>query len=168
MKRRGSDEGGQSRAPGGPLHRSGSHYSLRLSRVARVLAANLESQSRADVTGKLNVVEFLPFAAILWGATLGFGIVGAAAARSLPATADALVMPWLSGMKKRGLLSLLRPGALLVASLTVARLPGFAGALAASASFALGYLFSEDLRNLILAQVNRARIVLVSASAVGT
>jgi hypothetical protein len=120
------------------------------------------------VTGKLNIVEFLPFAAILWGATLGFGIVGAAAATSLPATADALVMLWLSGMKKRGLLSLLPPGALLVASLIVACLPGFAGALAASASFALGYLFSEDLRNLILAQVNRARIVLVSASAVGT
>jgi hypothetical protein len=101
------------------------------------------------------------------GPNLGFGIVGAAAAWSLRGTADALVMLWLSGMKKRELLSLLPPIALLVASLVTARLLGsnvlasfFFGAVAASASVALGYLFSEDWRSLILAQVNRARIVL--------
>jgi O-antigen/teichoic acid export membrane protein len=127
----------------------------------------LQSQGRADITGKLHMTEFLPFAAILWGATWGFGIVGAAAAWSLRGAADALVMLWLSGMKKRDLLSLLPPGALLVASLVTARFLGsnipanfFVGAVAASASVALGYLFSEDWRSLILTLVNRARIVL--------
>jgi O-antigen/teichoic acid export membrane protein len=127
----------------------------------------LQSQGKAHITGKLHITEFLPFAAILWGATLGFGIVGAAAAWSLRGTADALAMLWLSGMKKRDLLSLLPPSALLVVSLVTARFLGsnilanlFVGAVAASASVALGFLFSEDWRSLILAQVNRARIVL--------
>jgi O-antigen/teichoic acid export membrane protein len=127
----------------------------------------LQSQGRANITGKLHMAEFLPFAAILWCATLGFGIVGAAAAWSLRGTADALVMLWLSGMKKRELLSLLPPIALLVASLVTARFLGsnvlasfFFGAVAASSSVALGYLFSEDWRSLILAQASRARIVL--------
>jgi O-antigen/teichoic acid export membrane protein len=127
----------------------------------------LQSQGRAHITGKLHIIEFLPFAAILWGATLGFGIVGAAAAWSLRGTADELVMLCLSGMKKRDLLSLLPPAALLVASLIMARFLGsnilanlFVGALVASASVALGYLFSEDWRRLTLAQVNRARVFL--------
>jgi hypothetical protein len=30
----------------------------------------LQSQGRAGITGKLHMTEFLPFAAILWGATL--------------------------------------------------------------------------------------------------
>jgi hypothetical protein len=112
------------------------------------------------------MTEFLPFAAILWGATVGFGVVGAGAAWSLRASADALIMPRLSGTKKRALLSLPPPSALLVASLVTAYFLGsnilanfFVGTLAASASIALGYLFSEDWRRLILAQLNRARIV---------
>ena len=32
----------------------------------------LQSQGRADVTGKLNLIEFLPFLAILWGLTQAF------------------------------------------------------------------------------------------------
>ena len=76
-------------------------------------------------------------------------------------------MLWLSGMKRRDLLPLLPPAALLVASLVMARFLGSSilvnfvvAAFAGSASVALGYLFSEDWRRLILAQVNRARIVL--------
>jgi O-antigen/teichoic acid export membrane protein len=46
----------------------------------------LQSQGRADVTGKLNIVEFLPFVAILWVLTQSFGIVGAATAWSLRCT----------------------------------------------------------------------------------
>ena len=129
----------------------------------------LQSQGRADVTGKLNIIEFLPFVAILWGSTLAFGIAGAAAAWTLRSTAEALVMLWLSGMKRRDLLPLLPPGALMVASLVIARFLGsnilvnlFVAALAASASVALGYLVSEEWRRLILGQVNRARIVLGS------
>ena len=60
----------------------------------------LQSQGRADVTGKLNIVEFLPFIGILWSLTIAFGIVGAAVAWSLRCAVDALVMLWLAGMKK--------------------------------------------------------------------
>jgi O-antigen/teichoic acid export membrane protein len=127
----------------------------------------LQSQGKADVTGKLNIVEFLPFVAVLWVSTAAFGIVGAAAAWTLRSIADALIMLWLSGMKKRDLLPLLPSAALLVASLVAARFLGSnilvnlcIATLAASASVALGYVFSEDCRKLILAQVNRARVVL--------
>ena len=129
----------------------------------------LQSQGRANVTGKLNIIEFLPFVAVLWVSTLSFGIVGAAAAWTLRCIADALVMLWLSGMKKRDLLPLLPPAALLVASLIVARFLGsnvivnfLVAALAGFGSVALGYLFSEELRKLILAQFNRRRDLLGS------
>ena len=127
----------------------------------------LQSQGRADVTGKLNIVEFLPFIGILWSLTIAFGIVGAAVAWSLRCTVDALVMLWLAGMKKADFLLLLPPAALLLVSLIVARfleptilitfpVAAFIGA----ASFVLGYLFSEDWRRLTLAQLNRARAFL--------
>ena len=73
------------------------------------------------MTGKLNIIEFLPFIGILWSLTIAFGIVGAAAAWSLRCTVDALVMLWLSGMKRGDFLLLLPPAALLVASLVIAR-----------------------------------------------
>jgi O-antigen/teichoic acid export membrane protein len=125
----------------------------------------LQSQGRADVTGKLNIVEFLPFVGILWGLTITFGIVGAAAAWTLRCTVDALAMLWLSGMRRKDLLPLLAPGALLAATLVIARVLGssilenfFVAALAACASVALGCLLSEDWRTLILAQVSRTRV----------
>jgi O-antigen/teichoic acid export membrane protein len=131
----------------------------------------LQSQGRADVTGKLNIIEFLPFVAVLWVLTMAFGIVGAAAAWSLRCTVDASVMLWLSGMKKRDLLPLLPPAALLVASLIVARflvsiiiINFIVAALAGSVSIALGYLFSEDCRKFILARVKRARVLAGSAT----
>src|ERR1700733_1336401 len=74
----------------------------------------LQSQGRADLTGKLSLIEFLPFLAILWGLTFAFGIVGAAAAWSLRCSADALAIFWASGMRKKDLLPLLPPAALLV------------------------------------------------------
>jgi O-antigen/teichoic acid export membrane protein len=127
----------------------------------------LQSQGRADVTGKLNIVEFLPFVAILWMLTQSFGIVGAATAWSLRCTVDALAMLWLSGMKRRDLLLLLPPGAILAASLVMSRLLGSnilaalpVAAFVGTASFVLGYLFSEDWRRLILAQLSRARVIL--------
>ena len=127
----------------------------------------LQSQGRADVTGKLNIVEFVPFVAVLWGLTHAFGLVGAAAAWSLRCTVDALAMFWASGMTRKDLLPLLPSGAVLMASLVVAQFLGFnilidvpVAALAATAASALGYLFSEDWRSLTVAQVNQARIVL--------
>ena len=125
----------------------------------------LQSQGKADLTAKLNIIEFLPFLAILWGLTSAFGIVGAAAAWSLRCIVDALAMLWLSGMKRGDLLPLLPPGALLVASVFIGRLLGpsivenfLIAAFAASASIGLGCLFSEDWRALVLAQAHRARI----------
>jgi O-antigen/teichoic acid export membrane protein len=127
----------------------------------------LQSQGRADVTGKLNLIEFLPFIGILWSLTVAFGIVGAAAAWTLRCTVDGLAMLWLSGTKRGDFLLLLPPAALLGVSLITARfldsspvvtfpVATFIGAV----SFVLGYLFSADWRNLTLAQVNRGRVLL--------
>jgi hypothetical protein len=76
-------------------------------------------------------------------------------------------MLWLSGMKRRDLLLLLPPGAVLAASLVMSRLLGSnilaalpVAAFVGTASFVLGYLFSEDWRRLILAQLSRARVIL--------
>ena len=132
----------------------------------------LQSQGRADLTGKLSMLEFLPFLAILWGLTLTFGIVGAAAAWSLRCAADALAIFWASGMRRRHLLPLLPPGALLAATLVAARFLGsnilldlLVATIAALASVVLSFLFSEDWRILILGLVNRARAFVGSLTA---
>jgi O-antigen/teichoic acid export membrane protein len=132
----------------------------------------LQSQGRADLTGKLSMLEFLPFLAILWGLTLAFGIAGAAAAWTLRCAVDAVVIFWASRMRRKDLLPLLLPGALLAAALVMGRFLGsnclldfFLAAFLASLVAALGYLFSEDWRVLILAQVNRARVFVGSLTA---
>jgi O-antigen/teichoic acid export membrane protein len=127
----------------------------------------LQSQGRADLTGKVAIIEALPCIAIFWVLTVAFGIVGAAAAWTLRCAAEASVMLWLSGMKRGDFLLLLPPAALMAASLIMARVLGsnpvitfpvavFIGAM----SFVLGYSFSEDWRSLTLAQINRARVFL--------
>ena len=83
----------------------------------------LQSQGRADVTGRLSIIEFLPFIAILWSLTWAFGIVGGAAAWSFRCAVDALATLWLAGMKRRDVLPLLPPAALLAASLRRGSLP---------------------------------------------
>jgi O-antigen/teichoic acid export membrane protein len=125
----------------------------------------LQSQGRADLTGKLSMLEFLPFLAILWGLTATFGIVGAAAAWTLRCTVDALAIFWASGMRRRHLLPLLPPGALLAVTLVSARFLGsnillhlLLASLAALASVFLGFLFSEDWRTFLLGLINRARV----------
>ena len=128
----------------------------------------LQSQGRADVTGKLNMVEFVPFIGILWSLTIAFGIVGAAAAWTLRCTVDALVMLWLSGMRRGDFLLLLPPAALLMGALVMDRfldssliLTFTVAVFVGAASFVLGYLFSEDWRKLTLSQADRARVFLV-------
>jgi O-antigen/teichoic acid export membrane protein len=127
----------------------------------------LQSQGRADLTGKVALVEALPCIAIFWGLTSAFGIVGAAVAWTIRCAAEALVMLWLSGMKRGDFLLLLPAAALLAASLIIARFLGsnpvitfpvavFLGVV----SVVLGYLFSEDWRSLTLEQINRARVFL--------
>ncbi len=135
-----------------------------LSMVAFTL---LQSQGRADLTGKVAIFEALPCIAIFWIMTIAFGIVGAAAAWTLRCLAEASVMLWLSGMKRGDFLLLLPPAALLAASLIMARVLGSnpvitfpVAACIGALSFVLGYSFSEDWRSLTLAQLNRARIVL--------
>jgi O-antigen/teichoic acid export membrane protein len=129
----------------------------------------LQSQGRADLTGKVAIVQALPCIAIFWVLTMAFGIVGAAAAWTVGCAGEASAMLWLSGMKRKDFLLLLPPAALLAASLIMARVLGsnpvitfpvalFIGAM----SFVLGYSFSEDWRSLTLAQVNRARVFLGS------
>ena len=127
----------------------------------------LQSQGKADVTGKLNMAEFVPFIGILWGSTIAFGIVGAAAAWTLRNIADGLIMLWLAGMRSADFLLLLPPAAVLAASLVMAHFLGSSplvtfpvAAFIGAVSFVLGYLFSEDWRGLTLAQVNRARVFL--------
>ncbi len=127
----------------------------------------LQSQGRADLTGKVAIVEALPCIAIFWSMTIAFGIVGAAAAWTVRCAAEASVMLWLSGMKRGDFLLLLPPAALLAASLIMARFLGSSplitfpiAAFIGAVSFVLGYLFSEDWRSLTLAQINRARVLL--------
>jgi O-antigen/teichoic acid export membrane protein len=140
-----------------------------MSSVSMVAFILLQSQGRADLTGKLSIIEFLPFVAILWVLTTAFGIVGAAAAWTLRNTVDALVTFWLSGMRRKELLPLAPPAALLAASLVVSRFLGsniienfLVASFAGAASIALGCLFSEDWRTLILGQMNRTRVFLSS------
>jgi O-antigen/teichoic acid export membrane protein len=140
-----------------------------MSSVSMVAFILLQSQGRADLTGKLSIIEFLPFVAILWVLTTAFGIVGAAAAWTLRNTVDALVTFWLSGMRRKELLPLAPPAALLAASLVVSRFLGsniienfLVASFAGAASIALGCLFSEDWRALILGQMNRTRVFLSS------
>jgi O-antigen/teichoic acid export membrane protein len=123
----------------------------------------LQSQGRADLTGKLSMLEFVPFLAILWVLTVKFGIVGAAFAWSLRCTADALAVFWASGMTRRRLLPLLPPGALLVAAVVLGRSLGsnifvhlLVAAFTASVAAALSYFFSEEWRTIILGLVKRA------------
>jgi O-antigen/teichoic acid export membrane protein len=125
----------------------------------------LQSQGRADITGKLNIIEFLPFLAILWSLTHAFGIVGAAIAWSLRCTIDASVIFWASGIKRKDLLPLAPPAILLVATLVAARFLGsyllldlVVATFAGIASVVLSYFFSEDWRAILLSLANRARV----------
>jgi O-antigen/teichoic acid export membrane protein len=129
----------------------------------------LQSQGRADLTGKVAIIEALPFIAIFWVSTTAFGIVGAAAAWTVRCTMESLMMLWLSGMKRRDFLLLLPPGGLLVVSLILARVLGSnpmitfpVAVLIGAIAFVLGYSFSQDWRSLTLAQIHRARVFLTN------
>jgi O-antigen/teichoic acid export membrane protein len=125
----------------------------------------LQSQGRADLTGKLHIVELLPFLALLWSFTLAFGIIGAAAAWSIRCAVDALALFWLSGIPRRSVLSALLPAAILAASYLTSQIVGsgiaaplVAAVVAGSVSLALAYSFCEDWRRLMqmtFAQVRR-------------
>jgi O-antigen/teichoic acid export membrane protein len=125
----------------------------------------IQSQGRPDITGKLHMIEIVPFLLILWGLTSTLGINGTAIAWSVRCTTDALALFWMSGIPRRDVLSALRPGALLVASEVATRFAGSELGLALSAAVTVGligigfaYAYSDDWRQLIDAQlIARAR-----------
>ena len=125
----------------------------------------IQSQGRPDITGKLHMIEIVPFLLILWGLTSTLGINGTAIAWSVRCTTDALALFWMSGIPRRDVLSALRPGALLVASEVATRFAGSELGLALSAAVTVGligigfaYAYSDDWRQLIDVQlIARAR-----------
>jgi O-antigen/teichoic acid export membrane protein len=74
----------------------------------------LQSQGRADVTGKLHIAEALPFLAIVWLLTTTLGINGAALGWSMRLAVDACAMFWVAGMKRADVLAALSPPAALL------------------------------------------------------
>ena len=133
--------------------------------LAFVVFTLIQSQGRPDITGKLHMIEIVPFLLILWALTSTLGINGAAIAWSVRCTVDALALFWVSGIPRRDVLSALRPGALLVASEVAARFVGSGLGLALPAAVLIGligigfaYACSDDWRQLIDVQLTaRAR-----------
>jgi O-antigen/teichoic acid export membrane protein len=125
----------------------------------------LQGQGRPDITGKLHMIELLPFLAILWILTSTLGIRGAAIAWSLRCAADAFALFWMSGINRRDVLSALRPAVLLAASEVGAWFVGSrlglalpAAALVGLIGLGLAYACSTDWRQLIDVQFGaRAR-----------
>ncbi len=116
----------------------------------------VQSQGRPDITGKLHMIEIVPFLVILWALTSTLGINGAAIAWSVRSAADALALFWVSGIPRRDVLSALRPGALLMASEVVTWFVGSGLGLALPAAVLVGligvgfaYVCSDDWRQLI-------------------
>ena len=133
--------------------------------LAFIALTLIQSQGRPDITGKLHMIEIVPFLVILWTLTSTLGINGAAIAWSVRCAADALALFWVSGLPRRDVLSALRPGALLAASEVVAWLVGSRLGLALPAAVLVGlvavglaYASSDDWRRLIDVQLTaRAR-----------
>jgi O-antigen/teichoic acid export membrane protein len=133
--------------------------------LAFIALTLIQSQGRPDITGKLHMIEIVPFLVILWALTSTLGINGAAIAWSVRCTADALALFWVSGIPRRDVLSALRPGVLLVAGEVAAWFVGSRLGLAVSAAVMVGligigfaYACSDDWRQLIDLQLTaRAR-----------
>jgi O-antigen/teichoic acid export membrane protein len=132
--------------------------------LAFVALTLLQGQGRPDITGKLHMLEFLPFLGILWVLTMTFGIYGAAAAWSLRCTADALALFWASSIPRRQIISALRPATLLVASMVAAHFVGanflvslVSALLFGATTMSLGYMFSEDWGRFFAALFAQAR-----------
>jgi len=137
-------------------------WSTGLSFVAYTL---LQSQGRPDVTGKLHLLEVLPFLGILWLLTASFGINGAATAWTLRSVVDAFAMFWAAGISRRDVASaVVRPAALLCGCGIASRFVGSslglalpAAVLAGLISIGLAYTYSDDSRRILTGQLIRAR-----------
>ena len=133
--------------------------------LAFVAFTLIQSQGRPDITGKLHMIESVPFLLILWALTSTWGINGAAIAWSVRCTVDALALFLVSGLPRRDILSALRPGALLLASEVATRFVGSglgfvlpAAVLVGLIGIGFAYACSDDWRQLIDIQLTaRAR-----------
>ena len=125
----------------------------------------IQSQGRPDLTGKLHFLEVAPFLGVLWVLTTTFGIQGAAVAWTLRNVVDAFLMFWAAGISRRDVASAVaRPAALLcccgIASPFVGSSPALAvpaAALAGLIAVGLAYVYSDDFRRIMSAQLIRAR-----------
>ena len=132
--------------------------------LAFIALTVLQSQGRPDITGKLHMIEILPFLAILWVLTMTLGIKGAAIAWSLRSAVDALALFWASRIRRGQIMSALRPAALLGASEVAVHFVGsnlglalLAALLAGATSMAFGYVFSEEWARFFSVLFARAR-----------
>ena len=113
----------------------------------------VQSQGRADLTGKFHAAEALPFVAVLWSLTSAFGLVGAAVAWSLRVTIDGLCLFKASRMPGGALHQAIVPLALLGAGGALAQTVGMSpwssvptGVLLGLTSIGLALLLTTDLR----------------------
>lgn len=65
--------------------------------IARPVFTVLQSAGRPDLVAKAHVLELMPYLGLLWWLTNNFGIVGAAAAWSIRAAADAVILITIAG-----------------------------------------------------------------------
>ena len=133
--------------------------------LAFVAFTLIQGQGRPDLTGKLHLLEVLPFLGILWVLTSRFGLSGAAIAWSLRTAVDAFAMFWAAGMPSKTVIAAIaRPAALLFVSEAIAQFVGMNVYLALPAAVLVGlvavwmaYLYCEDWRRLAGAQLRRVR-----------
>jgi O-antigen/teichoic acid export membrane protein len=67
--------------------------------LARLPFTALQGTGRPDLVALTHLAELLPYLAILWWATVHYGIAGAALAWTLRATIDALILNEIAGLK---------------------------------------------------------------------
>jgi O-antigen/teichoic acid export membrane protein len=133
--------------------------------MAFVAFTLIQGQGRPDLTGKLHLIEVLPFLWILWLLTSQFGLVGAATAWSLRTAVDAFAMFWAAGMPRRPVVAAIaRPAALLFASEALGRFVGMnlflavpAAALVGLVAVWMAYAYCEDWRRFAVDQLRRTR-----------
>lgn len=117
----------------------------------------LQGQGRPDLTAKIHAAEVLPFFAVLWALTAGFGLAGAALAWSVRATVDAAILLKVARCWDRRLLRGLPAALLLAGCFAVAQLAALPLAWAVPVAtaaglgmLALGMIFDRALRGPLL------------------
>lgn len=120
----------------------------------------VQSQGRADITGKFHAAEVLPFIAVLWVLTAAFGLLGAALAWSLRCATDGLCLFGASRMPAEALKQAVLPLVLLIAAAILPQFIGYSPATSAPAIVttfvtggSLSLIFVSELRQLAIASL---------------